>query len=97
LSTTAHRSNRYANWLEAHADSLATHWRERYATSSGFEVKPVWTPEDLEDRGWTYSKDLGFPGEEPWTRGFVPGGYRQELWKLEMYAGFGSAEDANKR
>ena len=40
---------------------------------------------------------MGYPGEAPWTRGFIPGGYRQQLWKTEMYAGFGSAEEANQR
>jgi methylmalonyl-CoA mutase N-terminal domain/subunit len=92
-----HGSARYDDWLAAHANELDEHWRENYRTSSGFDVKPVYTPADLEERGWTYEGDLGMPGEEPWTRGFVPGGYRQRLWKLEMYAGFGSAEDANKR
>ena len=97
MSSTEQRSHSYDEWLAAHAEDLAHHWRERYATSSGFEVKPVFTPQDLDERGWSYEEDLGLPGEEPWTRGFVPGGYRQQLWKLEMYAGFGSAEDANKR
>ena len=97
MSSTQARSASYDEWLTAHADDLAEHWRERYATSSGFDVKPVFTPDDLDARGWSYEDDLGLPGEEPWTRGFVPGGYRQQLWRLEMYAGFGSAEDANKR
>src|SRR4051812_49192301 len=69
----------------------------RFVTSSGFEVAPVYTPDDLERRGWSYDTDLGRPGKEPYTRGFTPGGYRDGLWHIEMYAGFGSAEDANKR
>lgn len=87
----------YDDWLAAHSKDLGEQWRETYRTSSGFDVKPVYTPADLEERGWSYDGDLGMPGEEPWTRGFAPGGYRQRLWKLEMYAGFGSAEDANAR
>lgn len=91
------RNKGYEDWLVAHADALSEQWRERFVTSSGLEVKPVYTPEDLEARGWRDDEAIGLPGEEPWTRGFNAGGYRQRLWKLEMYAGFGSAEDANKR
>jgi methylmalonyl-CoA mutase N-terminal domain/subunit len=88
---------RHQAWLEAHHDQLQEGWRDSFHTSSGFEVQPVYTPLDLDNRGWEYAVDAGWPGEEPWVRGFRPGGYRQELWKLEMYAGFGSAEDANAR
>jgi methylmalonyl-CoA mutase, N-terminal domain len=80
-----------------HANELDQGWRSTFETSSGIPVKPVYTPLDLEEVDWAYDRDLGLPGERPWTRGFTPGGYRQELWKLEMYAGFGSPEDANKR
>lgn len=88
---------RRQSWLESHREELQPGWRDSFHTSSGFEVQPVYTPLDLYDRGWSYEKDAGFPGEEPWSRGFKPGGYRDTLWKLEMYAGFGSAEDANRR
>ncbi len=71
--------------------------QRRFVTSSGFEVAPVYTPADLEAEGWSHDADIGLPGEEPYTRGFTRGGYRDELWHIEMYAGFGSAEDANKR
>ena len=84
-------------WLEAHGAELASTWKPKFETSSGIPIRPVYTPLDLEEKGWTYEKDSGFPGERPWTRGFTPGGYRQGLWEIEMYAGFGSAEDANKR
>lgn len=73
------------------------HSQRTVRTSSGYEVAPVYTPADLEERGFSYDGDLGLPGEEPFTRGFTPEGYRQKLWDIEMYAGFGSAEDANKR
>ena len=88
---------RHELWLESHHDELEKGWRADFRTSSGFPVKPVYTPLDLEERNWSYESDVGLPGEEPWVRGFRPGGYRQELWKMEMYAGFGSAEDANAR
>jgi methylmalonyl-CoA mutase, N-terminal domain len=84
-------------WAEKNASELAETWKPRFETSSGIEIKAVYTPADLEAAGWRYETDSGFPGEAPWTRGFTPGGYRKELWEIEMYAGFGSAEDANKR
>jgi methylmalonyl-CoA mutase, N-terminal domain len=85
-------------WLGQHATDLADEWRSSgFVTSSGIEVSPVYTPLDLEAHGFDYERDLGLPGESPYTRGLSAAGYRQMLWKTEMYAGFGSAEDANKR
>jgi methylmalonyl-CoA mutase N-terminal domain/subunit len=84
-------------WLDGHAEELADTWQEKFETSSQFPIAPVYTPADLEEIGWDYERDLGFPGEPPYTRGLTPGGYRRKLWGTEMYAGFGSAEDANKR
>lgn len=99
MATVDHLSDlrtRYDEWLAEHRDVLEP-GPNPFRTSSQIDVKPIYTPLDLEDRGFDYERDLGFPGEEPYTRGFVPDGYRSQLWKLEMYAGFGSAEDANKR
>lgn len=87
----------FDSWLEEHAADLADMWKPRFETSSGIEIKPVYTPLDLEEKGWSYERDCGLPGERPWTRGFSAGGYRKHLWEIEMYAGFGSAEEANKR
>ena len=84
-------------WVKGHEQQLGDMWKPKFETSSGIEIKPVYTPADLDEKGWDYRTDAGFPGEEPWTRGFSPGGYRKQLWEIEMYAGFGSAEDANKR
>src|SRR3977135_4047362 len=42
-------------------------------------------------------RDIGFPGEPPYTRGIHPGGYRSRLWTMRMFAGFGAAEDTNAR
>jgi methylmalonyl-CoA mutase N-terminal domain/subunit len=84
-------------WLQRHADELAGSRKPEFRTSSGLPVAPLYTPEDLARAQWDYRRDVGFPGEPPWTRGFIPGGYRQQLWKTEMYAGFGSAEEANQR
>ena len=87
----------FDSWLDEHRSDLAATWRPRFETSSGIPIRPVYTPIDLAEQGFDYERDSGFPGDRPWTRGFSPGGYRQHLWHIEMYAGFGSAEDANKR
>lgn len=98
-SNTTQRSLAEARdaWLGKHAQDLGETWKPKFETSSGIEIKPVYTPADLDAIGWKYQVDSGFPGEQPWTRGFSAGGYRKELWEIEMYAGFGSPEDANKR
>jgi methylmalonyl-CoA mutase, N-terminal domain len=55
----------------------------------------VRTPEDLAN--WDPNAALGFPGEFPFTRGIQPTMYRGRLWTMRQYAGFGSAEESNKR
>ena len=71
--------------------------RPRFLTDTGIQVKPVYTPLDLEERGFDYEKDLGFPGEFPFTRGNNPSMNRGELFNVRIYSGFGNAEDSNKR
>src|SRR5262249_54241697 len=72
--------------------------RERaalFTTSTGAPVERVYTPADL--GGVDYARDLGFPGEFPYTRGVQPTGYRGRLWTMRQYAGFGSASETNRR
>jgi methylmalonyl-CoA mutase N-terminal domain/subunit len=69
--------------------------QERFETSSGAQVEPVYTPEDLSD--WDYAEKLGFPGEFPFTRGIQPTMYRGRLWTMRQYAGFADAEESNRR
>ncbi len=64
---------------------------------SGIEVKPVYTPDDLERIGFDYHKDLGDPGEFPFTRSLHPLGYRSRNWTTRQYTGFGTPEETNKR
>lgn len=61
----------------------------------GLKHKNLYTPLDLE--GFDYERDLGFPGEYPYTRGVQPTMYRGRLWTMRMYAGFSTAEESNKR
>jgi methylmalonyl-CoA mutase N-terminal domain/subunit len=69
--------------------------RERFVTSSGIEVKREYDCADL--NGFDYLQDLGFPGEYPFTRGVQPTMYRGRLWTMRQYAGFGDAEESNRR
>jgi methylmalonyl-CoA mutase N-terminal domain/subunit len=84
-------------WLEGtygKAAKKAPERRKRFETSSGIRQDPVYVPEDvrpgLEDR-------LGLPGEYPFTRGVQPTMYRGRFWTMRQYAGFGTAEESNRR
>jgi methylmalonyl-CoA mutase N-terminal domain/subunit len=69
--------------------------RERFETSSGIEVKDLYTPADT--AGLDEDRDLGRPGEPPFTRGVQPTMYRSRLWTMRQYAGFSTAAETNKR
>lgn len=69
--------------------------RERFTTSSGIEVRREYDPGDLD--GFNFLDDLGFPGDYPFTRGVQPTMYRGRLWTMRQYAGFGDAEESNRR
>jgi methylmalonyl-CoA mutase N-terminal domain/subunit len=64
---------------------------------SGIEVKPVYTPADLEAVGFDYEKDLGDPGQYPFTRSLHPLGYRSRAWTTRQYSGFGTPAETNQR
>jgi len=66
-----------------------------FTTESGIPVKRLYTPIDQADAD--YNRDLGYPGEYPYTRGVYPTMFRGRLWTMRNYAGFGTAEDTNKR
>ena len=66
-----------------------------FETSAGQPVDPLYTPEDLDQ--WDYIRDLSYPGEFPFTRGVQPNMYRGRLWTMRQYAGFGDAEESNRR
>ncbi|MCR4427785.1 MAG: methylmalonyl-CoA mutase family protein [Caldiserica bacterium] len=68
---------------------------KEFSTVSGNKVDPLYTP--LEFREEEYLEKLGFPGEYPFTRGVYPNMYRGRLWTMRQYAGFGTAEQSNKR
>ncbi len=92
------------------ASDAATRWREKVlgpalkrsperrgvsTTLSGVPVESLYTPSDL--AGLDYARDLGDPGEYPFTRGIHPTMYRGRVWTMRQFSGFGSPEDTNQR
>src|ERR1017187_8256024 len=73
-----------SKWREAYSQSPAA--TSRGMTQSGIDLEPVYGPDDAE-----------YPGTFPYTRGIHPAMYRSRLWTMRMFAGFGSAEDTNRR
>ncbi|RBI63576.1 methylmalonyl-CoA mutase [halophilic archaeon] len=70
--------------------------KEEFETDTGGQtVERLYTPDDVADS--EYDEDLGFPGENPYTRGVYPTMYRGRLWTMRQYAGFSTAEETNKR
>ncbi|MDQ7793931.1 MAG: methylmalonyl-CoA mutase family protein [bacterium] len=69
--------------------------KEQYQTASGLTLERLCTPLDLP--GFSYVDELGFPGQFPFTRGIQPTMYRGRTWTMRQYAGFGSAEETNRR
>ena len=65
-----------------------------FETPSGIPVQRLYTPEDVES---DYLRDLGFPGEYPFTRGVQPTMYRGRLWTMRQYSGYATAEESNRR
>ncbi len=68
--------------------------KARHQTPDGVEIKRVYTPDDSLPGG---GHDPGVPGEFPYTRGIHPTMYRGRLWTMRQYAGFGAAEETNRR
>jgi len=69
--------------------------KERFATVSNLDVDRLYTPLDVDNID--YEEDIGFPGEEPFTRGVYPTMYRGRQWTMRQFAGFGTADETNER
>lgn len=85
-------------WLEKKVKPVLKRFPERkesFQTSWNENIDGVYTPDDVQ--GLDYQKDLGFPGSFPYTRGVQPTMYRGRFWTMRQYAGFGTAEESNKR
>ncbi|MFK3958542.1 acyl-CoA mutase large subunit family protein [Guptibacillus hwajinpoensis] len=68
--------------------------KEAFKTSSGIDIDRLGLPETLDEN---YMEKLGLPGQYPYTRGIQPTMYRGRTWTMRQYAGFGSAEETNRR
>ncbi|WP_343101343.1 methylmalonyl-CoA mutase family protein [Romboutsia sp. MSSM.1001216sp_RTP31141st1_G3_RTP31141_220114] len=84
-------------WEENKVNKSLSKFSERkeiFTFDTGEEVKRLYTPIDV---NMDYEKDLGYPGQYPFTRGVQPTMYRSKFWTMRMYAGFATAEESNKR
>jgi len=72
------------------------HGHARFTTVSGVPVRRLYTRADLPE-DWSYEKYLGYPGQEPFTRGIHASGYRGKLWTMRQFSGFASPEETNLR
>ncbi|HKZ47112.1 MAG TPA: methylmalonyl-CoA mutase family protein, partial [Thermodesulfobacteriota bacterium] len=70
-------------------------YKPKLTNLSNIEIKQVYTPEHVKDID--YAKEIGVPGEFPFTRGIYPTMYRGRLWTMRQFAGFGTPEDTNRR
>ena len=88
------------DWQEETLNPAVARYPERrpaFETDSGLAIEPLYAPEDLETREHDYSKDVGFPGEFPYTRGVQPNVYRGRVWTMRQYSGYATAADTNRR
>ena len=85
-------------WARETLEKTLARFPERqpeFTTVSGMPIQRLYTPMDVEDLD--YARDLGFPGEFPFTRGVYATVHRGRLWTMRQYAGFGTAEESNQR
>ena len=90
-------AKRKQEWLEKSYEPAVKRFPERkqpFRTSSGNNIDALYTPEEAQV---DYERDLGYPGEYPFTRGVQPTMYRGRFWTMRQYAGFASAEESNRR
>ncbi|MCF6094412.1 methylmalonyl-CoA mutase family protein [Microaerobacter geothermalis] len=93
---TEEKRQKYQDWLKSTEKILKKipERKEEFLTSSGIKVNRLYLEDPISDE---YMEKLGFPGEYPYTRGIQPTMYRARYWTMRQYAGFGSAEETNKR
>ena len=84
-------------WVKSSGLDESRGGRAKHRTDSKFDIAPVYSPLDLEEAGYDYAKDTGWPGQFPYVRGIEPDMYRDEPWLMMQYSGFASAAETNKR
>ncbi len=91
-------SSNKREWLQGTYGKAVERAPERsksFETTGKMPLEPVYSPDDL--NGFDAVRDLGFPGEYPFTRGIQPTMYRGRFWTMRQYAGFGTPEESNER
>src|SRR4028118_1119098 len=94
LETMAEARQRWEA-AKAKSEAQVPFWKRDFTTVSGMEVPHPVTPEEV--AGLDPRREIGIPGEFPYTRGIHPTGYRGKLWTMRQFAGFGTAADTNQR
>jgi methylmalonyl-CoA mutase, N-terminal domain len=69
--------------------------RQQFVTTSGIDVERLYTPVEVTEID--HARDIGFPGQYPFTRGVQPTMYRGRFWTMRQYAGYATAEESNER
>ena len=82
-------------WERGNQEAFRTETKEKFVTDEGVEIKRVYTPLDLAEKGFDYQSDLGFPGGYPYTRAITPTLYRSGLWRISQYSGYATPEECN--
>ncbi len=98
MSESKKSSAQLKSWKENTLTPILEKSPERlreFTTVSGYPIRRLYTEDDLQ--GWDPTRDLSFPGEPPYTRGIHATMHRGRLWTMRQFAGFGTAEDTNKR
>jgi len=94
LKTVKEGKKRWEEDLSKHLEETPERLRS-FTTVSNLEIDSLYTPEDIRDLD--YSRDIGFPGFYPFTRGVQPSMYRGRLWTMRMFSGLGGPEETNER
>jgi methylmalonyl-CoA mutase N-terminal domain/subunit len=91
---------KFDKWVQESLESWLKHnpeSKQRYKTDVGIDIERLYTPCDLERNKFDYARDLGFPGQYPYTRGINPTMYRSNPFIVSVYSGYGTPRQCNQR
>ncbi len=84
------------SWEMSHDEDFKKERKKEFVCDSGIPIKRVYTPIDLAEKGFSYERDLGFPGDFPFVRGDSAIGYRGGMWRSTQYAGYSTPQQSNE-
>lgn len=84
----------YSQWLQEYEESCPD-TTKKFMTVSSRQIKPLYIPQDVENID--FDRDIGYPGEYPYTRGVHASMYRKRMWTMRQFSGFGAPRQTNKR